>query len=429
MGIALLLGMFLLLLVAGVPVAIAMLAASIVNILYMGIAGPALPPVIVAERVLSAINSFPLLAVPFFILAGVIMNRAGLTQHLLNVSRAFVGHFHGGTAQCNVLASILFSGISGSASADAAAIGSMLIPTMKREGYPAGFAVGITAASATIGPIVPPSIVMIIYGSMTNVSIGALFLAGVLPGLAIGIALMMMVAVMSRRNGYPRLERTPWRERLCVMWRGLPALIAPLIIIGGIVTGLYTATEAGVIACLYGTLVGLFVYRELSLKDLPGLLVEAVETTAIPVFILATAAIFGWLLTFHGFGNLVVGSFKAMGLGPVQMLFVLVAVLLVIGLFIEGLAALIIFVPVFMPLIPIYGYDQIHFALIIIATILIGTVTPPVGLQLYIASAIGRTKLHEVVVWPFVFAMIAVVVVMVLFPPLTTFLPAFFGLI
>lgn len=429
MAIALLLGVFLLLLLIGTPVAVAMLTSSIVNILYLAIAGPAIPPIIVAERMLSAINSFPLLAVPFFIFAGVIMNRAGLTAQLVNVSRAFVGHFHGGTAQCNVTASVLFSGISGSASADAAAIGSMLIPTMKREGYPAGFSVGITAASATIGPIVPPSIVMIIYGTMTNISIGALFLAGVVPGLAIGLALMIMVAVMSKRHGYPKLERVPMRERFCVMWRALPALIAPLIIIGGIVTGLYTATEAGVIACLYGLFVGLFVYRELKPRHLPRLLAEAAETTAIPVFILASAAIFGWLLTFHGFGRIVVAQFQALDLGPTVMLLALVVVLLVIGLIIEGLAALIIFVPVFMPFIPAFGYDPVHFAMIIIVTILIGTVTPPVGLQLYIASAIGGTKLHEVVIWPFVFAMIAVVLAIVLFPGLTTFLPRVFGLI
>jgi len=423
MAIVLLLGAFLILLVAGVPVALAMLAASILNLLYLNLFGLPLPPIVVAERVLSAINSFPLLAVPFFILAGVIMNRGGLTGHLVNVARAFVGHFHGGTAQCNVLASIFFSGISGSASADAAAIGSMLIPTMKREGYPPGFAVGITAASATIGPIIPPSVVMIIYSAMTNLSIGALFLAGVLPGLLIGIALMVMVAFMSRREGFPRQARQPWRERMCVLWRAIPALLAPLIIVGGIVTGLYTATEAGVVACVYGVVTGLFVYRELALRDLPGLLAEAVETTAVPVFILACASIFGWLLTFHGFGRLVVGLFESLALPPTAMLLLLVGLLLVIGLVIEGLAALIIFVPVFLPLIPAFGFDPIHFALIIIVTILIGTVTPPVGLQLYIASAIGRTSLREVVIWPFVFAMVVVVVIMVLVEPVVTFLP------
>ena len=429
MATILLVGVFVLLLLLGVPVALAMLASSIVNIFYMSLAGLPLPSIIVAERMLSSVNSFPLLAVPFFILAGVIMNRAELTAQLVNVSRAFVGHFHGGTAQCNVLASILFSGISGSASADAAAIGSMLIPTMKREGYPAGFAVGITAASATIGPIIPPSIAMIIYGTMTNISVAALFLAGIIPGLLIAAALMVISAVLSRRHSYPRLERVPWRERLGIAWRALPALFAPLIILGGIVSGIYTATEAGVIACVYGLFVGLFVYRRLKIRHLPRLLAEAVEITAIPVFILAAASIFGWLLTYNGFGTLVVGQFEAMNLSALGMLFALVAMLLVIGLFLEGLAAMIIFVPVFMPFIPAFGFDPIHFAMIVIVTILVGTVTPPVGLQLYIASAIGGTKIHEVVVWPFVFSMIAVVVLMVLIPQMTTSMPRLFGLI
>ena len=418
MEIALLLGVFLALLLLGVPVAVAMLFSSIINILIIGI-----PPIIASERVLSSINSFPMLAVPFFILAGVIMNLGGLTAQLVNVSRAFVGHFYGGTAQVNVLASIFFSGISGSASADAAAIGSMLIPTMKREGYEPGFSVGITAASATIGPIIPPSVVMIIYGSMTNLSIGALFLAGILPGLAIGILLMVTVAFISRRRDYPRRDRMPWSQRLKTVWRGIPALIAPLIIVGGIITGLYTPTEAGVVACVYGLLVGLFVYRELKLRMLPRLLAEAIETTAIPIFILASASIFGWLLTFHGLGTMVADYFASLNMTPTMMLFALVGLLLVIGLLIEGLAALIIFVPVFMPLIPAFQFDEVHFALIVIVTILIGTVTPPVGVQLYIAAAIGRVRLQDIVIWPFVFAMIAIVALMILFPQFVVFLP------
>lgn len=418
MEIALLLGVFLGLLLLGVPVAVAMLFSSIINILVIGI-----PPIIASERVLSSINSFPMLAVPFFILAGVIMNLGGLTAQLVNVSRAFVGHFYGGTAQVNVLASIFFSGISGSASADAAAIGSMLIPTMKREGYDPGFSVGITAASATIGPIIPPSVVMIIYGSMTNLSIGALFLAGILPGLAIGILLMVAVAFISRRRNYPRRDKMPWPERVKTVWRGIPALIAPLIIVGGIITGLYTPTEAGVVACIYGLLVGLFVYRELKLRMLPRILAEAIETTAIPIFILASASIFGWLLTFHGLGTMVANYFASLNMTPTMMLFALVGLLLVIGLLIEGLAALIIFVPVFMPLIPTFQFDEVHFALIVIVTILIGTVTPPVGVQLYIAAAIGKVRLQDIVIWPFVFAMTAIVALMILFPQFVVYLP------
>ena len=413
---------FLALLALGTPVALAMLASSIANIVLFG-----MPAIIAAERLTGAINSFPLLAIPFFILAGVIMNRGGITQRLVNVSRAFVGHFRGGTAQVNVLASIFFSGISGSASADAAAIGSMLIPAMKREGYPPGFAVGITAASATIGPIIPPSIVLIIYGSMTNMSIGALFLAGILPGLLIGIALMLQVAVMARRHNYPSAPRMPWSSRLVASAVAVPALLAPAIIIGGILGGLYTATEAGVIACLYGLFVGLFVYREFSLRDLPSIFVDAVEQTAIPVFILASAAVFGWLLTVHGFGRTVIGFMNTLDLGPTGVLIFLIVALLLVGLIVEGLAALVIFVPIVVPLIPAFGLEPLQVALIMVVTVLVGTTTPPVGLQLYIAATVGRVPITEVVIWPFVFAMVAVVVLMALIPGITTWIPRGLG--
>lgn len=409
---------FLALMLLGVSVATSMLAASILNVLVFGV-----PQIVVAERMLNAINSFPLLAVPFFILAGVIMNRAGLTREMVEVSKAYVGHFRGGTAHVNVAANMIMSGVSGSASADCAAIGSMLIPTMVREGYPAGFAVGLTAAASCIGPIIPPSIIMVIYGSMTSLSIGRLFLAGALPGIAIGLALMALVSYMAHRQGFPRHPKLPWGRRLRVTVHALPALLAPAVILGGIFTGYYTATEAGVVACVYGLAVGLFVYRELKLSDLMGVLSEAVEITAIPVFILASASIFGFLLTIHGFGPMTVGAIKALDLSPTMLLLVIVVLLLIVGLFVEGLAALLIFVPVFMPLVPAFGFDHIHFALIVIVTILIGTITPPVGLQLYIASAIGRVSLNQVTVWPFVGAMVFVVLLMVFFPSLVTFLP------
>ena len=258
MEILLLFGVFFVLLVLGVPVAVAMMAASIVDIVVMGI-----PWILAPERMINSINSFPLLAIPFFIFAGVVMNQGGLTRRLVDVSRAFVGHFRGGTAQMNVMASILFSGISGSSAADAAAIGSILIPAMKKEGYDPGFSVGVTAASSCIGPIIPPSIIMVIYGSMTNLSIGALFLAGILPGIAIGVVQMALVAFYSVRRNYPHRSRLAWKARWRTVWVALPALGAPVIIIGGIVSGFYTPTEAGVIASVYGLFVGLVLYREL----------------------------------------------------------------------------------------------------------------------------------------------------------------------
>ncbi len=418
MEIAQLFGVFLVLLMAGAPVATALLLSSIINVALFGF-----PETIVAERMLNSINSFTLLAVPFFILSGVIMNRGGLTTRMVDVSKAFFGHFRGGTAQVNVVANMLLAGVSGSASADCAAIGSMLIPTMKKEGYPPGFAVGITAAASCIGPIIPPSIVMVIYGAMTNLSIGRLFLAGAIPGVLIGIALMIVVAWKARTQNFPSHTRIPWRARGWIVIESLPALFAPAIIIGGIISGYYTATEAGVAACVYGLLVGAFVYRELGWKEMAPIMREAVEMTAIPIYILAAASVFGWLLTAYGFGPLLVGWLKALAVGPLTLLILVVVLLFIVGLFLDGLAALLIFVPVFMPLVPTFGIDHIHFALIVIVTIMVGTITPPVGLQLYIASAIGRTSLAEVTVWPFVAAMMAVVLLMVFVPGVVTILP------
>jgi len=351
------------------------------------------------------------------------MNQGGLTTRMVNVSKAFVGHFRGGTAHVNVVANMILAGVSGSASADCAAIGSVLIPAMKREGYPSGFAVGITAAASCIGPIIPPSIIMVIYGAMTNLSIGRLFLAGAVPGVLIGFALMGVVAWKATKLDFPRHDRLSIAARSMATLYAIPALIAPGIIVGGIITGYYTATEAGVAACVYGLLVGIFVYRELKARHIGAIMREAVEMTAVPIFILASAQVFGWLLTAYGFGPLLVGWLKALALGPNTMLLLVVLLLFIVGLFLDGLAALLIFVPVFMPLVPAFGLDHIHFALIVIVTIMIGTITPPVGLQLYIASAIGKVSLGEVTVWPFVAAMLGVVLLMVFVPSIVTFLP------
>jgi C4-dicarboxylate transporter DctM subunit len=418
MEIAFLFGVFFALLFLGTPVGNAMLFSSIACVGVFGV-----PATIVPERMLNGLNSFTLLAVPFFILAGVIMNRAGLTVRMVTVSKAFVGHFRGGTAHVNVCANMVLSGVSGSASADCAAIGSMLIPTMKKEGYPAGFAAGLTAAASCMGPIIPPSIVMVIYGAMTNISIGRLFLAGAVPGIMIGIACMCVVAWKARQLGFPKHERVPYRERGRVMLLALPALMAPVIILGGILTGAYTATEAGVAACVYGLFVGVFVYRELKRQDVWPVMKEAVEMTAIPMYLLATGGIFGWLLTIYDFGPLMVDWMQHFQLTQLQVLFLVAIILLVAGIVIDGLAALLIFVPVFMPLVPAYGIDEIHLALLIIIMIMIGTITPPIGLQLYIASAIAKVSISDMTTWPFVWAMMGVVTLLILFPPIVTFLP------
>jgi tripartite ATP-independent transporter DctM subunit len=417
--IVVLFGLFLFLLLLGVTVAGSMLLSSIVSILISG-----LPLAIVAERMLSGVNSFTLLAVPFFILAAVIMNRGGLTDRLLGAARCFVGHFHGGTAQVDVLASIFFAGMSGSSTADAASQGKMLIPHMQKEGYDLSFAAGVCAASSTIGAIIPPSIAMIIYGSVTNISVGQLFLAGIVPGLSVGVALMVAVNVMSRRRGYPRAARMTWHESWPVIWSALPALLAPVIILGGIISGATTPTEAGVVACVYSLLISVLVYRELKLRDLMPLLAESVETAAVPMFIIAAAAPFGFILTASGFGFIVQEWSQGVTDNATVFLFLTIGLFLIVGLFVEATAAMLIFVPILMPLVGQYNVDPIQFAMIVIVTLLIGTITPPVGLQLYIVAAIAKISIFKVTVWPFVFVTLFVVVAMVFLPELATFLPS-----
>jgi tripartite ATP-independent transporter DctM subunit len=419
MELAVLLVSFLLFLLLGTSVAAAMITSGLLSLLVGG-----MPMTIIAERVLSGINSYTLLAVPFFIFAAVIMNRGGLTDRLLGVARCFVGHFRGGTAQVDVLASIFFAGMSGSATADAASQGRILIPHMKKEGYDAGFAAGVNSASATIGAIIPPSITMVIYGSITNISVGALFLAGVVPGLVIGVGMMLVVAILAHRRGYPRAPRMRLQECVGPVLEALPALIAPIIILGGIFTGATTPTEAGVVACAYGLFLGFVVYRELTPKDILPILAETVEATAVPVFIIAAGSIFGFALTTSGFGFMVQDVLQEITTSPISLLLIVISIFMVVGLFVEGTAALLIFVPVFMPLVQLYAINEIQFAMIVIITVLIGTITPPVGLQLFIAADIAKISVFKVDVWPFVGIMLATVVALVFWPQIATLLPS-----
>jgi len=412
--------LFLVLAFIRTPIAFAMLLAGSVAIIGLG----DISLLIVPQRLYLSLNSFTLMAVPFFILAGELMNTGGITRRLVGLSKALIGHFRGGLAQVNILTSMLFAGISGSASADAAAIGAVMIPAMTEDGYDPPFSVGVTASSACIGPIIPPSIVMVIYGSLTNLSIAALFMAGIIPGILIGLALMAVVWLYARKRGYRAHQRASLRQILIGFKEAAWALFAPFIILGGILSGAFTATEAGVVACVYAFIVGKFVYRELKMAELRRVILNSAVTTSVAVLILAGASIFGWVLAFEQFSTMLVNLLMAVTTNPHVVYLLLAVLLLIVGLFIEGLAATIIFIPVLTPIAAKMGYDPIHFALVVIITILIGTVTPPVGLQLYIACAVARISVSQATVWAFVGAMIAVMILVMYFPPLTTYLPA-----
>lgn len=411
---------FMLFLFLGMPVAFAMSIAGIAALLQLE--GVSL--LLVPQRFYLSLNSFPMLAVPFFILAGEVMNRGGITKRILGFADALVGHFRGGFGHVNVVSNMLMAGISGSASADAVAIGSVMIPSMVRAGFSPGFAAGVTASAACIGPIIPPSIVMVIYGAITGVSIGAMFLGGILPGILIGLSLMFVVRIYAQREGWKPRSRAPLRTVLSRFIDAIWAILAPLIIVGGILTGMFTPTEAGVVACVYSFLVGLFVHREIKVGEIKQILAHSAMATAAPMIIVGGAAIFGWILARQQFAEMVSGFILSISNNPLVVYLIIMGMLFVIGMFVEGLAALLIFVPVLFPIGAKMGYDPIHFALAIIIITLIGTVTPPVGLQLYIACSIARISITKAVVWPFVAAMMLALLLVILFPPLVTFIPS-----
>lgn len=420
--IALLLISFLVMLFLGMPVAFAMAISGVLAVIGLGDVSLMLVP----QRMLLSLNSFPLLAVPFFILAGDLMNVGGITRRLVQFALALVGHFRGGLGHVTVVAEMFLSGVSGSASADAVAIGTVMIPAMVHAGYPPPFAAGLVASAATLGPIIPPSIVMVIYGAMTGVSIGAMFLGGFIPGVLVGLGLMGIVWWYARKYDWPREARVPWREVGVRFVDAIWALLPPVIIIGGILSGIFTATEAGVVACLYSLVVGFLVYRELTWPKVWEILLNSAITTAVPMIILAGASIFGWVLARQRFANTMVDFVTDITTSPLVAYLIIVAILLFIGLFVEALAAILIFVPVLLPIGQHFGFDPVHYALVIIIAMCIGTVTPPVGIQLYIASAISRVPVPKVVVWPFVAAMTAVLILIVLQPWTVTWIPGFF---
>lgn len=419
MTLILLFGLFFALLALEIPVAFAMGLAAMTVLWTLDI-----NLMLVPQRLFTCINSFPLMAVPFFILAGMIMNKGGITKRIVSFAQVLVGHFYGGLAQVNIMASMLFAGISGSCSADAAAIGSMVIPAMRRDGYDANFSVAVTATSATIGAIIPPSITMIIYSSITNLSIASLFAAGIVPGVLIGFALMAVVRFYAPRRGYKKGTRASFSAILRRGKEAIWAIIAPIIIVGGILTGVFTATEAGVVAVVYCFLVSTVIYREMTWSGIKEVLEEAAVLTSIPMLILAFASIFGWVLAHQMFSQVVFGALSVFGQNEHLVMLAIIIMLLIIGLFVEGLAALLIFTPVLMPVGAMFGWDPVHLALIIIMTTLIGTTTPPVGLQLFIASAIGKIPVMKVTfIWPFAGAMVLIVLLVAYIPELATFIP------
>lgn len=411
------------LLLIGAPVFVAIAGASIVYIVANGI-----PPLIAIQKVVSGIDSFPLLCVPFFILAGSLMNAGAITDRLFEFAHRMVGHWRGGLGHVNVLNSLIFSGMSGTAIADAGGLGAMEIRAMRQRGYDTPFAVGVAAASATMGPIIPPSLPMVVYGFAAGASVGQLFMAGIVPGLMMAAAMHIQVGWFARRRNYPVEPRSTFRERVAALGTSAPALLMPIIIMGGIVLGIATPTEAAAVAAAYALLIGLFVYRSFAPGALMASLKETVETTAVVMLMVGASALFGWILVRENaaqeFTRFMLGAIQE----PWQALIVLNLILLVAGMFLETIAVIIIAVPIFLPVLAQYGIDPVHFGVVMVLNLMLGLMTPPIGLLLFVMARLSGLDFYETfrACLPFLVPILAVLVLVTFVPAISLTLPTYF---
>ena len=412
----------------GVPILL-----SIALVGYIGIAAtPNLVLPLFAQKTFTQLDSFTLLALPYFILAGALMSAGGMSQQLVEFSRVLVGHLRAGLAHAAVVASMVFAGISGSSTADASAISSIVIPTMKRSGYKAGFAAALIACAGTIGAIIPPSMVMVVYGAIAQVSIGGLFLGGIIPGLLVGLFLMTTIKIYTYHPDYPELRVVHGRFEFGALWRSArdvwPALLAPVIIVGGILSGVFTATEAGVVACLYALLVGMFVYRKIKLRDLPEILLEAAITTTMVSGIIAVAGASGWLLAYLQFNDQALAFVTSVSTDPTVMLLIMAAVMIVLGTFVDSLAILLVFAPVAIQISQVYGIDPFQMGLVMVMCNQIGAVSPPTAPLLFVTTSIAQTTFRETNrhVWWFMLAETLVLMLVIFIPGLSSWIPRYF---
>jgi tripartite ATP-independent transporter DctM subunit len=423
-----LLALMLATMMVGVPILL-----SIALVGYVGVSAvPDLVLPLFAQKMFAQLDSFTLLALPYFILAGGLMSASGMSQQLVDFSRVLVGHLRAGLAHAAVVASMIFAGISGSSTADASAISAIVIPTMKRSGYKAGFAAALIATAGTIGAIIPPSMVMVVYGSIAQVSIGGLFLGGIVPGLLVGLFLMATIKIYTYRADYPELRVVHGRFEWGAVARSVrtvwPALMGPVIIVGGILSGVFTATEAGAIACLYALALGMFHYRKIALRDLPGILIEAAVMTTMVSGVIAVAGASGWLLAYLEFNDGAVKFVTSFSQNPTVVLMIVAVVMIVLGTFVDSLAVLLIFAPVAIQLSKAYGIDPFQMGLVMVMCNQIGAVSPPTAPLLFVTTGIAQCSYAEVNrhVWWFMLAETLVLLLVIFIPGLATWIPHYF---
>lgn len=411
-----------LLILLGVPIAVAMALTAVGFLLGLG---QEQMLQVMAQRMFSPVTSYALLAIPFFLLAGNLMNTGGMTVRIFRFATALLGHIRGGLAHVSVFASMLFAGCTGAALAEAMGLGRVEIKAMEDGGFDRPFAAAVAAASSTIGPVIPPSIPLVIFGAMAEVSVGKLFLGGVVPGVMMGLALMAIIYFISRRRGYPREARAPMAAVLASFLAGLSGLLVPVIIMGGILGGIFTPTEAGVAGAVYALFVGLVLYREIGWRELVQIVWETIDQTVRVMFIIASAGLFGWLLIYLRAPDAVVAAMTGFASEPWQVLLLLNVVLLVLGCFMEGIAIMLLTIPIFMPLLAKFGISPLHFGVVMTLNLMVGLLTPPVGMALYAIATISDVPIAKLIkeVLPFVAAIVVVLLLITYIPALVTWLP------
>jgi len=427
--LSLFLPLFLLFLVIGLPVFFGMLAAPGI---MLALNGQERDLALLYRNVYNGMDSFPLMAVPFFMLAGELMNKGGITLRLVEFAQALMGHFRGGLAHVNILSSMLFAGLSGSAVADTSALGSMLIPAMEKQGYTRRFAAAITAASSVIGPIIPPSGIMIIYAYVMGESVAALFLAGIIPGILVGVGLMAMVGFLANRYQFPVASaRTSWKERGRAFLKAFFPLMTPVIILGGILAGVFTPTEAAAVAVFYALIIGLFVLRSLKLSDLPGILSRSASTSAIVLLLVGAAMAFKTVVSLSHTPEAMAAFVLGLSDNPYILLFLINILLFIIGMFLDAGPAIIILGPILGPIFIDLGVHPVHFAIIMSVNLTVGLATPPMGLVLFVASSVSGERVQAIAksILPFLAVEIVVIFLITYFPAVSLTIPKLTGFV
>lgn len=416
-------GLFLLFIAIGVPIAFSLGLSALIYLLVAEV-----PLTVIPQTMFAGLDSFVMLAIPAFILAGNLMNAGGITNRIIDFANALVGHIRGGLALTNVASSLGFGGISGTALSDTASIGSVMIPAMKKQGYGSGFSAAVTSISSTVGPMLPPSLPMIIIGTLATISIGDLFVAGAIPGVLLSIGFLIITYLISIKRQYPKGRKHSLSEIGKSFFGAFWALLMVVIILWGILGGYFTPTEAAVVVVFYAFIVGKFVYKELDLKEIPGIMMDTLRTTASILILVALANTFGWILVAEGVPLLVADGILSITDNPFLVILLIILLLLIIGMFMETIAAIVILFPVLLPVAESIGMDPIHFSIVMVLSLMIGLSTPPVGVCLFVASSFANVKITTTVkeLVPYFAVAIIVLIIVAFVPSLSLFLPGLF---